>query len=68
VLSTGSTVIATGRDVHAFDARTRRVRWRARGRATAAAVRVYAQPAVLDLQTGARRGTHPILYTAIRII
>jgi outer membrane protein assembly factor BamB len=69
VLASGNTVIATGRDVRALDARTGRLRWRAPGRAAAvAAGRVYAQTGVLDLRTGARRGTHPTLTTALWII
>jgi outer membrane protein assembly factor BamB len=69
VLASGNTVIATGGGVTAFDARTGRVRWRAPGRAAAvAAGRVYAQPGVLDLRTGARRGTHPTVTTAIRLV
>jgi hypothetical protein len=68
VLAGGNTVIATGRDVCALDARTGRARRRAPGHATAvAAGRVYAQPAVLDLRTGARCATHPVFTTAIRI-
>jgi hypothetical protein len=60
VLTSGATVIATGSDVRARDARTGRLRWRARGQALAvAAGRLYAQPAVLDLRTGERVGTHP---------
>jgi outer membrane protein assembly factor BamB len=60
VLTSGSTVIATGSDVRARDARTGTLRWRASGNALAvAAGRVYAQPAVLDLRTGERVGTHP---------
>jgi outer membrane protein assembly factor BamB len=69
VLASGATVVATGSDVRALDARTGRVRWRAPGHAAAvAAGRVYAQPSVLDLRTGARRGTHPTVTTAIRLI
>jgi outer membrane protein assembly factor BamB len=70
VLARGNTVIASrGDSVRSLDARSGRVRWRAKGRpATIAAGRVYAQPAVLDLGNGARRGTHPIPLTAIRIV
>ena len=33
-----------------------------------AAGRVYALPAVLDLATGARVGTHPKTYTLLRLL
>jgi hypothetical protein len=67
VLTSGSTVIATGSDVRARDARTGTVRWRASGSALAvAAGRVYAHPAVLDLRTGERVGTHPPTTSALR--
>jgi hypothetical protein len=60
VLTSGSAVIASGSDVRARDARTGTLRWRASGHALAVtAGRVYAQPAVLDLRTGERVGTHP---------
>jgi outer membrane protein assembly factor BamB len=60
VLASGNTVIATGGDVRARDARTGTLRWRASGQALAVVSgRVYAQPAVLDLRTGERVGTHP---------
>ena len=69
VLAGGNTVIATGRDVRALNARTGRVRWRAPGRAVAvAAGRVYAQPSILDLSTGERRGALPPVTAAIRLI
>lgn len=68
VLAEGATVIASGGgEIRALDARTGRRRWRASGEAAAvAAGRVYARPAVLDLETGERRGTHPETYGALR--
>jgi hypothetical protein len=67
VLTSGGTVIAGGGDVRARDARTGRLRWRANGHALAvAAGRVYAQPAVLDLRTGERVGTHPPATSSFR--
>ena len=67
VLASGSTVLATGSDVRARDARTGRLLWRASGQALAvAADRVYAQPAVLDLRTGERVGTHPQAFSDLR--
>ncbi len=46
-----------------------RVLWRSAGSAGAvAAGRVYALPAVLDLATGARVGTHPKTYTLLRLL
>ena len=55
--------------IRARYARTGRLRWRGRGRpAFIAAGRVYAQPAVLDLATGAQRGTHPNPRFGIRVV
>ena len=70
VLAAGDTVIATrGNAIPARDARTGRLRWRAAGRPVAvAAGRVYAQPAVLDLANGERRGTHPTFDAQLRIV
>jgi hypothetical protein len=67
VLTSGSAVIASGSDVRARDARTGKLRWRASGHALAVtAGRVYAQPAVLDLRTGERVGTHPPTTSSVR--
>ena len=61
VLASGSTVIATGSDVRARDARSGRSLWRASGgpALTIAAGRVYTRRAVLDLRTGEQVGTPP---------
>jgi hypothetical protein len=67
VLTSANTVIVTGSDVRARDARTGTLRWRASGQALAVtAGRVYAQPAVLDLRSGERVGTHPPTTFALR--
>jgi hypothetical protein len=68
VQASGATVLGTGGGtVKARDASNGRLLWRASGSVQAvAAGRVYAQPAVLDLATGERVGTHPLVYSAIR--
>ena len=69
VFASGRTIVASGGGrVTARDA-TGRVRWRAKGRAAVVAGgRVYAQPAVLDLATGARVGTHPLSNYQLRLL
>ena len=68
VFASGTTIVASGGGrVTARDA-SGRVLWRSAGRAAAvAAGRVYAQPAVLDLATGAQVGTHPVTNTLLRL-
>jgi hypothetical protein len=70
VLASGDIVIASGGGIiRARDAHDGRLRWSASGTAVAiAAGRVYAHPDVLDLATGARRGTTPVVNFAIRLI
>ncbi|MDA0180035.1 hypothetical protein OJ997_06990 [Solirubrobacter phytolaccae] len=69
VFVSGRTIIAGGRGKITARSTTGRVLWRAAGDATAvAAGRVYAQPAVLDVATGARVGTHPRNLYALSVI
>ena len=69
VYASGHTIVASGHGRVTAHAASGRVLWRSAGSAAAvAAGRVYAQPAVLDLATGARVGTHPKTYTLLRLL
>lgn len=69
VFASGRTLIASGRGhVTARDPAGSEL-WRADGNAAAvAAGRVYARPAVLDVATGERVGTHPESHFQLRLI
>ena len=69
VFASGSVIVASGKGRTAAHDASGRVLWRSVGSAAAvAAGRVYAQPAVLDVATGKRVGTHPEPNTLLRLI